>query len=153
MNKTIRVLILVAITATTLVSCKSKQKITEIPGAAVPASTVSIPAETQPAQTVSQSTQEEQTRSESFKLASGETNVNAMNMKYHVVVGAFSNHNNARNLRAKLVNEGNNALMVENETGMLRVIIASYNEYSEARAKIDQIRSTYNDAWVLVQKR
>lgn len=153
MNKTIRVLFLVAITATTLVSCKSKQKITEIPGAAVPATTVNVPAETQPVQSVAQSTQAEQTRSEAFKLASGETNVNAMNMKYHVVVGAFSNHNNARNLRAKLVNEGNNALMVENETGMLRVIIASYNEYSEARAKIDQIRSTYNDAWVLVQKR
>lgn len=155
MNKTIRVLFLVAITATTLVSCKSKQKITEIPGAAVPATTVNVPAETQTVQQapVTTNTQPEQTRSESFKLASGETNTNAMNMKYHVVVGAFSNHNNARNLRAKLVNEGNNALMVENETGMLRVIIASYNDYTEARAKIDQIRSTYNDAWVLVQKR
>ncbi len=76
-----------------------------------------------------------------------------MNKKYHVQVGAFGNHTNAINLRNKLVSEGNNALVVENENGMLRVIIASFDEYKDARAKIDQIRATYPDAWVLVQKK
>lgn len=150
MNRTIR-LLLVTFISLSLVSCKSKQLVSEIKGANVPATTevVSQPATTQ----VKVTEQPEITRSESFKLAAGETNTDAMAKKYHVQVGAFSNHNNAINLRAKLVSEGNNALVVENENGMLRVIISSYNEYSEARAKIDQIKGTYPDAWVLVQKK
>lgn len=150
MNRTIR-LLLVTFISLSLFSCKSKQLVSEIKGANVPATTevVSQPATTQ----VKVAEQPEITRSESFKLAAGETNTGAMAKKYHVQVGAFSNHTNAINLRAKLVNEGNNALVVENENGMLRVIISSYNEYSEARAKIDQIKGTYPDAWVLVQKK
>lgn len=150
MNRTIR-LLLVTFISLSLFSCKSKQLVSEIKGANVPATTevVSQAAPTQ----VKVAEQPEITRSESFKLAAGETNTAAMTKKYHVQVGAFSNHNNAINLRAKLVNEGNNALVVENENGMLRVIISSYDEYSEARAKIDQIKGTYPDAWVLVQKK
>lgn len=150
MNRTIR-LLLVTFISLSLLSCKSKQLVSEIKGANVPATTEVA---SQPAPTVAKvSTQPEVTRSESFRLADGETNAAAMTKKYHVQVGAFSNHDNARNLRTKLVNEGNNALVVENENGMLRVIISSFDEYNEARAKIDQIRGTYPDAWVLVQKK
>lgn len=151
MNTTIR-LLLVAFISLSLFSCKSKQLVSEIKGANVPATT-EVASQPAPAPQVSAPAQPEVTRSESFKLAAGETNTAAMAKKYHVQVGAFSNHTNAINLRAKLVNEGNNALVVENENGMLRVIISSYNEYSEARAKIDQIKGTYPDAWVLVQKK
>ena len=150
MNRTIRLLFVTLITLS-LFSCKSKQLVSEIKGANVPATTevVSQPVVSQP----NVASQPEVTRSESFKLAAGETNDVAMGKKYHVQVGAFSNHDNARNLRMKLVNEGNNALVVENESGMLRVIISSYDDYYEARARIDQIRGTYPDAWVLVQKK
>lgn len=151
MNRTIRLFFLVAVVSMTLFSCKSKQKVTEIKSATVPATTVAPAPPPAPAPTVV--AEPEVTRSESFKLASGETNAAALNRKYHVQVGAFSNHDNARNLRAKLVSEGNSALVVENESGMLRVIIASFDEYRDARAKIDQIRRTYPDAWVLVQKK
>jgi len=44
-------------------------------------------------------------------------------------------------------------LVVENDKGMLRVIIASFDTYQEARTKIDQIRDSYPDAWVLVQSK
>lgn len=151
MNTTIR-LLLVTFISLSLFSCKSKQLVSEIKGANVPATT-EVASQPAPTPQVNVPVQPEVTRSESFKLAAGETNTAAMAKKYHVQVGAFSNHNNAINLRAKLVNEGNNALVVENENGMLRVIISSYNEYSEARAKIDQIKGTYPDAWVLVQKK
>lgn len=134
-----------------MVSCKSKQMVTEIKSATEPATTVAPVKETP--KPVQVSTEPEVTRSESFKLADGETNSAAMSKKYHVQVGAFSNHTNATNLRTKLVAEGNNALVVENENGMLRVIIASFDAYGDARAKIDQIRATYPDAWVLVQKK
>jgi cell division protein FtsN len=150
MNRTIR-LLLVTFISLSLFSCKSKQLVSEIKGANVPATTEVAPKPVAPKPVVS--TQPEVTRSESFKLAEGETNTTAMGKKYHVQVGAFSNHDNARNLRVKLVNEGNNALVVENESGMLRVIISSFDEYAEARAKIDQIKGAYPDAWVLVQKK
>ena len=95
----------------------------------------------------------EVTRSESFKMADGETNTAAFNKKYHVQVGAFKNPDNARNLRNKLVSQGNNAFIVENDTGFLRVIIESFDDYGAARTKINQINDEYPGAWVLTQKR
>jgi cell division protein FtsN len=138
-----------------LTSCKSKQKITEITGANKPATTTTVtvtPKTTTPASTTATTPVAEVTRSESFKLANGETNTSALSYKYHVVVGSFSVKENAFNLKSRLVSEGNNALTVENENGMLRVIIASFNDYAVAHQKIDQIRGSYPDAWVLVQK-
>jgi cell division protein FtsN len=133
-------------------SCKSKQKITEIPGATIPATKTTTSTVTTPNKEVVTTPVKEETRSESFKLASGETNTAALSFKYHVVVGSFSVHTNAVNLRNKLANEGNNSLTVENEKGMLRVIISSFNDYNDAHGKIKQIKSSYPDAWVLVQK-
>lgn len=136
-------------------SCKSKQKITEIPAANIPAGTVTKSDKQTPSTATTTKTvvnQKEETISESFKLASGETNTTAMSKKYHVVVGSFKVQENALNLRSKLINGGNNALTVENESGMLRVIIASFNDYNEAHQKRDEIKDAYPGAWVLVQK-
>ncbi|GAB1415817.1 hypothetical protein MASR2M117_12230 [Paludibacter sp.] len=152
MNKTFRLLFYVLIVGVSMVSCKSKQAVTEIKSATTPATTTApVPEVKKPV--VNQPAEPEVTRSETFKMAAGETNSTGFNKKYHVQVGAFKNHDNARNLRTKLVSEGNSALIVENENGMLRVIIASFDEYQEARAKINQIKSSYPDAWVLVQKK
>ncbi|OJX90347.1 MAG: hypothetical protein BGP01_15225 [Paludibacter sp. 47-17] len=153
MNTTFRIFLFAGVISLSLVSCKSKQKVTEIPAANVPATTETTPVVSpRTATTRTTTTQPEVTRSESFRLADGETNSAAMNKKYHVVVGAFGNHDNARRLRTTLSNQGNNAFTVQNDSGMLRVIIASFDEYAQAKAHIDQIKSTYADAWVLVQK-
>jgi cell division protein FtsN len=161
MNRIIRIFFLVAIAGVSFTACKSKQKMTAVPGANVPAATTPSTTTTT-SSTVTSSTatrpvqqtppQQEVTRQETFKLAAGETNNTALSKKFHVVVGAFSIHDNARNLRTKLTREGNDALTVENDKGMLRVIIASYNEYNQAKTKINEIKATYPDAWVLVQK-
>lgn len=151
MNTTFRIFLFAGVISLSLVSCKSKQKVTEIPAANVPATTETTPV-VSPRTATTRTTQPEVTRSETFRLADGETNTAAMSKKYHVVVGAFGNHDNARRLRTALSNQGNNAFTVQNESGMLRVIIASFDEYAQAKARIDQIKSTYADAWVLVQK-
>jgi cell division septation protein DedD len=151
MNTTFRIFLFAGVISLSLVSCKSKQKVTEIPAANVPATTETTPV-VSPRTATARTTQPEVTRSETFRLADGETNTAAMSKKYHVVVGAFGNHDNARRLRTALSNQGNNAFTVQNESGMLRVIIASFDEYAQAKARIDQIKSTYADAWVLVQK-
>jgi len=151
MKKLFPFMLLTVIFSLSFSSCKSKQKITEIPAATIPATKINTTTTTSKTEVATTPVKEE-TRSESFKLASGETNNAALAFKYHVVVGSFSVHSNALNLRTRLTNEGNNALTVENEKAMLRVIIASYNDYQEAHGKIKQIKASYPDAWVLVQK-
>lgn len=154
MNKTFRFFLFAGIISLSLVSCKSKQIVTEIQSATEPATvTAPEPQVVTPIVSVPVSSEPEITRSESFKMADGETNQAAFNKKYHVQVGAFKNHDNARNLRAKLIAQGHNSFVVENDTGFLRVIIESFDEYGDARAKINQIKATYPDAWVLVQKK
>lgn len=156
MNTPFRIFLFAGIISVSLVSCKSKQKVTEIPAATVPATTQTTTPVVSPRTAVSRTTasthQHEVTRSESFRLADGESNSTSISKKYHVVVGSFGNHENARRLRTTLNNQGHSAFTVQNDSGMLRVIIASYDEYSQAKSRIEQIKATYSDAWVLVQK-
>jgi len=71
---------------------------------------------------------------------------------YSVVVGSFSNEQNAINLKNSLKPQYN-PIIVINSKGMFRVLLVSYDTYEEAKAKIANIVSKFSDAWVLVQKR
>lgn len=154
MKKTIQLVLALAIVALVGTSCKSKQKVAEITGAnVVVGSTTTSPTVTTPAVSQPESTptnEPEVTRNEKFSLSDGDAN--SMNYKYHVVVGSFKNQDNAKNLKATLNNEGNQALVVVNEQGMFRVLIASFDTYAEARAQINAIKERFPDSWVLVQK-
>ncbi|HOV83493.1 MAG TPA: SPOR domain-containing protein [Paludibacteraceae bacterium] len=154
-------LIILSLMTIAFSGCKSKQKVTEIPGANVKATTTSAsttPSETTAPVVVTTPPSEtetnipEVTRKESFNLAEGETNHDALSYKYHVVVGSFKNLSNAKGLQSTLKQEGNNSLIVINEQGMYRVIIDSFNDYNQAHARINQIKNRFPDAWVLIQK-
>jgi len=153
MKKTIRLVIALAVVMVATSACKTKQKVAEISGANIEAMNSTPETYTTPV-VVSQpaSTEVEVTRNENFGLAEGETNMEAMNFKYHVVVGSFKSQDNARGLQTNLNSEGNKAVVVVNEQGMFRVLIASFNEYAQARARINQINTRFADAWVLVKK-
>ncbi|MFT3754176.1 MAG: SPOR domain-containing protein [Paludibacter sp.] len=152
MRKTIRLIITLAIVISATTACKTKQKIAEVPaGANIEATTspkTNVTPQTSPAENVTN--EPEVTRNESFSLVEGEST--ALNYKYHVVVGSFSNQNNAKGLQTLLKSEGNKALVVLNEKGMYRVLIASYNDYNQAHARIKQISDRFPGAWVLVKK-
>ena len=152
MKKIVGMFLMAAIVLAGSTSCKSKQKVTEISGANVEATAKTNTAATTASTTATAATETEKTRNEKFSLAEGETNIAAFNSKYHVVVGSFSIQQNAKNLQRTLNSEGNNALVVVNEQGMFRVLIASFNEYTQARERINQINSRFPEAWVLVQK-
>ena len=152
MKKILGMFLMAAIVLTGSTSCKSKQKVTEISGANVEATAKTNTASATASTTATAATETEKTRNEKFSLAEGETNIAAFNSKYHVVVGSFSIQQNAKNLQRTLNSEGNNALVVVNEQGMFRVLIASFNEYTQARERINQINTRFPDAWVLVQK-
>jgi cell division protein FtsN len=159
MNKTIRLTIALAVVMLATSACKTKQKIVEVPAGAnieatSPKTVVTTPAQTvtAPVENKAVSNEAEVTRNENFSLAEGETNTDALNYKYHVVVGSFTKQTNAKGLQSTLNKEGNKAVVVVNEKGMFRVLISSVNDYAKAHAFIKQIANRFPDAWVLVQK-
>ncbi len=155
MNKTIRLILALAVVMLATSACKTKQKVAEIPaGAKVTVSApkaVTTPVVTTPVVTTpAVSNEKEVVRNENFSLVDGEKD--ALKNKYHVVVGSFTKQPNAQGLQKTLIAEGNRALIVLNEKGMYRVLIASFNDYNEAHARIKEIVNRFADAWVLVQK-
>lgn len=153
MKKLATILLMSVIVISGVTSCKSKQKAVEISGAKIEAKQPTETASnTQTSTTIAEATPvEETTRNEKFSLAEGENSA-SFNSKYHVVVGSFSSKQNAKNLQSTLSKEGNNAFVVVNEKGMFRVILASFNEYYQAKNRINEITNRFADAWVLVQK-
>lgn len=152
--KTIKLIFTILLTVLVVTSCKTKQKVAEIPAGANVVAAPAVPetrTEVSTPAPVPAYSEPEVTRNENFSLAEGESS-DALKYKYHVVVGSFSKTTNAKGLQSTLKSEGNNAIVVVNENGMYRVLIASYNEYSQARAKINQIKNRFPDAWVLVKR-
>ena len=149
MKKNVQLLAILLIIGLGFSACKSKQKVVTIPNAHIEAKPVEIISPI-PAPVIVY--QPEEVRDEKFTLDTDEKNTNVLNQKYHVVVGSFKNRDNAKGLQQTLNGEGNSAVIVINEQGMYRVLIASYQTYKEAREKINQINSRFSDAWVLIQK-
>ena len=159
MNKTIRLTLALAVVMLATSACKTKQKIAEIPAganveASAPKPVVSNPATVvaEPTENRAVSSETEVTRNENFSLAEGETNTDALKYKYHVVVGSFTKQANAKGLQGTLNKEGNKAVVVVNEKGMFRVLMASMNDYQRAHVFIKNVSNRFPDAWVLVQK-
>ena len=175
MNKTIRFTLALTVVMLGVSSCKTKQKIAEIPAGAnieattpktTPKTTVTTPpvsynddkvvttndkVVTNDDKVVTNEVKEaEVTRNENFSLVDGDKD--ALSYKYHVVVGSFTKQTNAKGLQTSLINEGNKAIIVINEKSMYRVLISSFNDYNLAHARIREISTRFPDAWVLVQK-
>lgn len=130
-------------------SCKSKQEISDVSGARIQAKGSSHST----IKTQRINPMPEVTRDERFMPAEGEYNTEALKNKYHVVVGSFKGQSNAKGLQRSLNAEGNNSLVVVNESGMFRVIMASFNSYTQARDRVNQVSRRFPDAWILIQKR
>ncbi len=156
MKRTVRFLLIFALVLLGSSACKTKQKLTEIQGANLPAKANTVVAQpsvtSNPVANQQVAAEPEVTRNENFSLAEGETNTDALNYKYHVVVGSFSKQANAKGLQNTLNAEGKKAVVVVNEKGMYRVLIASFNDYAQAHALITQIDTRFPGSWVLVQK-
>lgn len=91
------------------------------------------------------------TRSERINAAQGE---DASRLRrYSVVVGSFKNRTNAYALKERMQNDGYNAVLGENEQGMLRVIVSSFDDKADAASSRDAIKAKYapnfQDAWLL----
>lgn len=86
--------------------------------------------------------------------------------KFSVVIASLSVKLNAESLKTRMENEGYHVILAQNEQGMYRVIVASYDDKDSAASKRDEIyqkyaakgdtdylRRTYgvpfNDLWIL----
>ena len=81
-----------------------------------------------------------------------ETYENTELKRYNIVVGSFSNKENANNLSSKLLAEGSETYVVQNEQGMYRVIALTTNGIDSAVSQVKKMRKDYPDAWILVLK-
>ena len=86
--------------------------------------------------------------------------------KYSVVIASLSVKLNAESLKTRMENEGYKVILAQNDQGMYRVIVASYDDKASAAAKREEIHNTYaekgnteylrrtygvpfNDLWIL----
>lgn len=73
--------------------------------------------------------------------------------RFSVVIGSFQNPTNARSLKARMEGEGFNAILAQNEQGMYRVIVTSFDDKMDAARSRDSIKIMYapmfQDAWIL----
>ena len=73
---------------------------------------------------------------------------------YSVVVGSFSVIANAEGLQQRLKNAGYAAQIVKNEDrNMYRVVASTFGDKASAVQSSDQLRATYQDAWLLYNGR
>ncbi|MDR0743405.1 MAG: SPOR domain-containing protein [Tannerella sp.] len=93
----------------------------------------------------------ESVRQEKVKPARGEDEAGLK--KYSVVIGSFKNRTNAYSLKERMTDEGYRPVVAENDSGMLRVIVTSFDSKTDAARSRDAIKSKYapnfQDAWLL----
>ena len=64
--------------------------------------------------------------------------------KFSVVIASLSVKLNAESLKARMENEGHQVILAQNEKGMYRVIVASYDDKAQAAAKREQLYNNYS---------
>ena len=75
---------------------------------------------------------------------------------FFVIVGSYSNPDNADRARTILSRQGFNPIILKSETGLNRLCVNSYTNEAEARSRVQQIRMSfpeYHDAWLLIRQR
>lgn len=74
---------------------------------------------------------------------------------YFVIIGSFSQLDNAKNYRETLLNEGFTPIILHSETGYYRVCVNSFKNETEARNRVTELRQAfpkYSDSWLLIKQ-
>ena len=93
-------------------------------------------------------------RKEQVTFTTQEDKVQNETNTFFVILGSFSNLNNARNYRETLLNQGFTPIILHSETGYYRVCVNSYQVENDARTRVAQIRQSYpqySDVWLLIK--
>lgn len=93
-------------------------------------------------------------RKENFSFSEKEDKESNANKNFFVIVGSFSNYENAGKLKTELKPQGFNPIILKSETGYYRVCVNSYTDETDARSKVHEIRQNFpnfNDCWLLIK--
>lgn len=162
-----RIILAAIVLGLAFASCKSKKELAQSPYTTDPATqpkVFTVPAsDTQPqAQPQPQVTQEPaQTNNEPVAMRKEQVSFTTQEDKsqnesnnFFVILGSFSQLNNAKNYRETLLNKGFTPIILHSETGYYRVCVNSYQNESDARNRVGQVRQTYpeySDVWLLIK--
>jgi len=76
--------------------------------------------------------------------------------RYSVVIGAFGVRTNAYSMKERMTSEGYRPIIAENDLGLLRVIVASFDSRPDAVRARDAFKKKYapnfQDIWILERK-
>lgn len=157
-----RILIVIAVVALGFTACKSSKKMAQSPYTTDPATqpkVFSVPVSS------TETTAKEETkvadekpiavRKEQVTFTQQADKSQNESNSYFVIIGSFSQLDNAKNYRQTLLNEGFTPIILHSETGYYRVCVNSYNSENEARTRIGQVRQgfpKYSDVWLLIKE-
>lgn len=138
---------LIILLALTLGSCKSKKNLSYIPP-----ETQNIEEEVAVTNPVSE--YEDQTVLVREEMVNRIENslVVPLSENYFVIMGSFKVLDNALKFQTQLQKEGFNSQLLQNDKGLYRVSVFSYNDVNEARQKVLSVRKQYpkySDTWLL----
>lgn len=158
-----RLILIIAVMGMAFTACKSKKELAQSPYTTdpsaqpkvftVPASNTqpqALPKE-EPATTVNEPVS---MRKEQVTFTRQEDKLQNESNNFFVILGSFSELNNAKNYRESLLGKGFTPIILHSETGYYRVCVNSYQNEQEARSRVSQVRQSfpeYADAWLLIK--
>ncbi len=157
-----RILAITIVFVLFLASCKTTKQAAQLPYTTDPTSqpkVFSVP--TSGTETVS--SPEPETNSEPVSMRKEQVSftqqsdreINETNT-FFVIIGSFSQLENAKNYRETLMSEGfTTPIILHSETGYYRVCVNSYKQEQEARSRVAQVRQAfpkYSDIWLLIKE-
>lgn len=160
-----RILLVVITLGLALTTCKSKKELAQSPYTADPAQSkvFTVPAkdtQSPPPEQVKQETPVTSSapvsmRKEQVSFTRQEDKAENETNNFFVILGSFSQLDNAKNFREILLNKGFTPIILHSETGYYRVCVNSYTYENDARTRVAQIRQTYPeyaDSWLLIKE-
>jgi cell division protein FtsN len=162
MNRILFVVIAISVAFT---ACKSKKELAQSPYTVDPATqpkvftvpaadTQAQPQETVKAEPAAPVDEHVAMRKEQVSFTRQEDKTLNEANNFFVILGSFSEINNAKNFRETLLNKGFTPIILHSETGYYRVCVNSYQNETDARTRVAQIRRTYpeySDVWLLIK--
>lgn len=144
-------------------ACKSTKQMAQSPYTSDPATQPKVfsvptkPAEEKPKAEVQPKPEEESVsmRKEQVSFTQQTDRENNETNTFFVIVGSFSQLENAKNYRETLLDEGFTPIILHSETGYYRICVNSYKREQEARTRVSQVRQKYpkySDIWLLIKE-
>jgi cell division protein FtsN len=160
-----RIFLITIVFGLAFTACKSKKELTRSPYTTDPSTqskVFTVPTGTETEEKEEEIKEESKVvekepvsmRKEQVSFTTQEDKVQNESNTFFVILGSFSNLNNAKNYRQTLLDQGFTPIILHSETGYYRVCVNSYKIESEARSRVAHIRNAYpqySDVWLLIK--